>query len=70
MSKYAMPILQLPGQPDTCIAVAGATDNPGKFGHAIYRDLKRKGYQVYPIKPHSTYFPNSAWPAAHPPHSP
>jgi len=33
------------------IAVAGASDNPEKFGHAIYRDLKRKGYRVFPVNP-------------------
>jgi len=33
------------------IAIVGATDNPGKYGNRIYRDLKGKGYRVYPVNP-------------------
>lgn len=33
------------------IAVVGASDNERKFGAVIYRDLKRKGYSVYPVNP-------------------
>ncbi len=33
------------------IAVVGANDHPGKYGHTIYRDLKRKGYRVVPVNP-------------------
>ncbi len=33
------------------IAVVGATDNPAKYGSVIYRDLKRKGFKVYPVNP-------------------
>ena len=33
------------------IAVVGATDNAEKYGSVIYRDLKRKGYRVYPVNP-------------------
>lgn len=33
----------------TTVAVVGATDDDSKFGYAIYRDLKRKGFTVYPI---------------------
>ena len=36
---------------DTSIAVIGATDSPGKYGGRIYRDLKRKGYRVWPVNP-------------------
>ncbi|MCX7110865.1 MAG: CoA-binding protein [Proteobacteria bacterium] len=43
--------LELLSQPGIIIAVVGASDNPDKFGHAIYRDLKRKGYRVYPVNP-------------------
>ena len=43
--------LELLRQPGVRIAVAGASDNPDKFGHDIYRDLKRQGYQVYPVNP-------------------
>ena len=35
--------------PDATVAVVGATDNPAKYGSVIYRDLKRKGYTVWPV---------------------
>ena len=34
---------------DSTVAVVGATDNPAKYGSVIYRDLKRKGFDVYPV---------------------
>ena len=37
--------------PDAVIAVVGASDNQHKYGAVIYRDLKRKGYTVYPVNP-------------------
>jgi predicted CoA-binding protein len=37
--------------PATTIAVVGATDDPEKTGHRIYRDLKSKGFTVYPVNP-------------------
>ena len=36
---------------DPAIAIVGATDNPEKYGNRIYRDLKGKGFRVYPINP-------------------
>lgn len=36
----------------TTVAVVGATDDPGKYGSVIYRDLKSKGYEVYAVNPH------------------
>lgn len=36
-------------EPETTVAVVGATDDPSKYGHVIYRDLKRKGYAVFPV---------------------
>lgn len=51
MSDPATNILELLRMPDTTVAVVGATDNPAKYGATIYRDLKRKGYQVYPVNP-------------------
>ncbi|MCX6828878.1 MAG: CoA-binding protein [candidate division Zixibacteria bacterium] len=33
------------------IAVLGASPSGKKFGNAIYRELKSKGYQVYPVHP-------------------
>lgn len=41
-------------EPDTVIAVVGATDDETKFGHAVYRDLKRKGYRVHAVNPNRT----------------
>ena len=37
---------------DTTVAVVGATDDPGKYGSVIYRDLKSKGFDVYAVNPH------------------
>lgn len=37
--------------PDTTIAVVGATDSPGKYGGIIYRDLKGRGFRVFPVNP-------------------
>lgn len=44
-------ILDLLQQPDTTVAVVGATDHPAKFGGRIYRDLKRKGFRVFAVNP-------------------
>ncbi|MCP4305386.1 MAG: CoA-binding protein [bacterium] len=44
-------IATLLNRDDTTVAVVGATDDPTKYGSVIYRDLKRKGYQVYPVNP-------------------
>jgi predicted CoA-binding protein len=33
------------------VAVVGATDDPAKYGSVIYRDLKRKGFTVWPVNP-------------------
>jgi predicted CoA-binding protein len=41
-------------EPGTTVAVVGATDNPAKYGYVIYRDLKRKGYPVFPVNRHRT----------------
>ena len=32
-------------------AVVGATDNPQKFGNQIVKNLKNRGYEVYPVNP-------------------
>lgn len=42
-------IAALLAEPETTVAVVGATDNPSKYGYVIYRDLKRKGFTVYPV---------------------
>lgn len=36
---------------DTTVAVVGATDDPEKYGSVIYRDLKHKGFRVFPVNP-------------------
>jgi len=44
-------IAHLLQEPDTTVALVGATDNPSKYGSVIYRDLKRKGIPVFPVNP-------------------
>ena len=44
-------ITALLDEPDTSVAVVGATDDSSKYGHVIYLDLKRKGFTVYPVNP-------------------
>jgi predicted CoA-binding protein len=44
-------IAHLLQDPDTTVAVVGATDDPGKYGSVIYRDLKRKGFVVFAVNP-------------------
>ena len=36
----------------TTVVVVGATDNPAKYGSVIYRDLKGKGFTVWPVNTH------------------
>lgn len=38
-------------QPDALVAIVGANDDPGKYGSVVYRDLKRKGYEVIAVNP-------------------
>ena len=47
-------IATLLNEPETTVAIVGATDNPMKYGSVIYRDLKRKGYSVFPVNPNRT----------------
>ena len=42
-------ITKLLDEPNVSIAVIGANDNSSKYGHVIYRDLKQKGFTVYPV---------------------
>jgi len=44
-------IARLLHDPETSVAVIGATDNPTKYGSVIYRDLKRKGIPVVAVNP-------------------
>jgi len=32
-------------------AVVGASRNPEKYGHQVYKDLRSAGYEVYPVNP-------------------
>lgn len=45
-------LYSLANEPDTSYAIVGATDRPGKYGGIIYRDLKRKGFQVFAVNPY------------------
>ena len=37
--------------PGVTIAVVGASNDPAKYGNRIYRDLRDKGYAVWPVNP-------------------
>lgn len=45
---------ELLSDPDTLIAVVGATDTPGKYGGIIYRDLRGRGHRVAAVNPNRT----------------
>jgi len=32
-------------------AIVGATNNPQKYGYHIFRNLRNRGYEVYPVNP-------------------
>lgn len=34
-------------------AVAGASRDPKKYGHQVYKNLKEAGYEVYPMNPNT-----------------
>jgi len=42
------------------IAVVGVSRKKTKFGNAIYKELKQKGYQVFAINPHINDFEGDA----------
>jgi predicted CoA-binding protein len=44
-------IAEMLRDPDVTIAVIGANNHPEKYGYVIYRDLKRKGFKLFPINP-------------------
>lgn len=33
--------------------VVGASRNPEKYGHQVYKDLRNAGYRVYPVNPNA-----------------
>jgi predicted CoA-binding protein len=35
------------------MAIAGVSRDPKKFGNVVYRDLKKKGFEVLPINPNT-----------------
>ena len=35
------------------IAIVGASKDPEKYGHRVYKDLKSGGYKVYPVNPNA-----------------
>ena len=35
------------------IAIVGVSRNSKKFGNVVYKDLKKKGYRVFPINPNA-----------------
>ncbi len=39
-------------EPDTTIALVGATDNRSKYGSIIFQDLTAKGFTVFPVNRH------------------
>ena len=34
-------------------AVIGASRDPKKYGHQVYKDLRKAGYKVYPVNPNA-----------------
>ena len=45
------------------IAVAGVSRKKQKFGNAIYKELKKKGYKLYPLNPNmETYDDEKCYP--------
>ncbi len=59
----AKDIASLLSDDTTTVAVVGATDNQSKYGYVIYRDLKRKGYRVFPVnKSRATVDSDPAYP--------
>lgn len=51
MTSERVRIDQLLRDPDTTIALVGATDNPAKYGNRIFKDLRGKGFTVWPVNP-------------------
>lgn len=38
---------------ENVFAVVGASRDPEKYGHQVYVDLKKAGYEVYPVNPNA-----------------
>ena len=41
-------------RPTNVFAVVGASRNPNKYGHRVFKDLLEAGYEVYPVNPKAT----------------
>ena len=37
------------------VALAGVSRDPKKFGHQVFKQLKEKGYEVYPVNPQADF---------------
>ncbi|HDJ26423.1 MAG TPA: CoA-binding protein, partial [Candidatus Bathyarchaeota archaeon] len=37
--------------PGNVFAVVGASRDPNKYGHRVFKDLLEAGYEVYPVNP-------------------
>ena len=48
-------LISLLGEPDTTVAVVGASKDPSKFGNVIYCDLRQKGFVVFAVNPNRTH---------------
>ena len=35
------------------LAIVGVSRNSKKFSHTVFKDLKAKGYRIYPVNPHA-----------------
>ena len=35
------------------LAIAGVSRDPKKFGYAVYKELKQKGFEIYPVNPNA-----------------
>lgn len=50
--------------PETTVAVVGATDHPEKYGGIVYRSLKASGFRVFAVNPRrATVDGDPAYPA-------
>lgn len=43
------------------MAIAGVSRDPKKFGHLVYRTLREKGYDLYPINPNCDGSEDQNW---------
>jgi predicted CoA-binding protein len=51
LRRYVMQDLIKEFMAQKIFAVIGATDNPEKYGNQIVKNLKGRGYEVYPVNP-------------------